>query len=72
MRHHAVVPESSLPSLMMPCPVCGGRMVFNGRRPLSVELEDTIYMCQRCGAELIRTSMRGAGKPRTGPASEAA
>jgi len=72
MRHQAVAPESSLPSLMMPCPVCAGRMVFSGRRPLSVELEDTIFTCRRCGAELIRTSMPKAGKPGTELTPEAA
>jgi hypothetical protein len=33
-------------------------MVFHGRRPISPEVEDTIYACRRCGAELIRTSVR--------------
>jgi DNA-directed RNA polymerase subunit RPC12/RpoP len=55
---------------MMPCPVCSGRMVFEGRRTVSAELEDTIYACRRCGAELIRTSVRkSAGSDK---ASEAA
>ena len=58
MRHQAVAPASSLPSLMMPCPVCAGRMVFNGRRPVAADFEDTVYACRSCGAELIRTSMR--------------
>jgi DNA-directed RNA polymerase subunit RPC12/RpoP len=66
----AAAPASSLPSLMMPCPVCSGRMVFEGRRTVSAELEDTIYACRRCGAELIRTSVRkSAGSDK---ASEAA
>jgi DNA-directed RNA polymerase subunit RPC12/RpoP len=55
MRFQAV-PPSSLPSLMMPCPVCAGRMVYSARRPISSEVEDTVYACRRCGAELIRTS----------------
>jgi hypothetical protein len=58
MRHQTVVPPSSLPSLMMPCPVCAGRMVYQARRPVSSEMEDTIYSCRRCGAELIRSSVR--------------
>ncbi len=58
MRHQTVVPPSSLPSLMMPCPVCSGRMVYQTRRPVSSEMEDTVYACRRCGAELIRTSVR--------------
>jgi DNA-directed RNA polymerase subunit RPC12/RpoP len=57
MRHHHTA-SSSLPSLMMPCPVCAGRMVYNGRRPIAADIEDTIYACKRCGAELIRTSVR--------------
>ena len=43
---------------MMPCPACAGRMVFHGRRPVSAEVEDTVYACRSCGAELIRTSVR--------------
>jgi DNA-directed RNA polymerase subunit RPC12/RpoP len=60
MRHHMAAPTSSLPSLMMPCPVCAGRMVYHGRRPIAPDVEDTIYACRRCGAELIRTSVRAA------------
>ena len=57
MRHKAAVPASSLPSLMMPCPVCAGRMTYRGRS-VSAEMEDTIYACRSCGAELVRTSIR--------------
>jgi hypothetical protein len=60
MRHQSVVPPSSLPSLMMPCPMCAGRMVYNAKRPISAEVEDTVYVCRRCGAELIRSSVRPA------------
>ncbi len=42
---------------MMPCPMCAGRMVYKGRRPISSEVEDTIYACRQCGAELIRTTV---------------
>jgi len=62
MRHKAAAPASSLPSLMMPCPVCAGRMAFTSRHPISAEVEDTVYACRRCGAELIRTSMRKTSK----------
>jgi hypothetical protein len=58
MRHQMATPTSSLPSLMMPCPVCAGRMVYHGRRPIAPDVEDTIYACRRCGAELIRTTVR--------------
>jgi predicted SprT family Zn-dependent metalloprotease len=68
MRHKTAMPASSLPSLMMPCPVCAGRMSYDGRRVVSAELEDTVYACRRCGAELIRTSMRKIA----GPDAEAA
>jgi hypothetical protein len=53
-------PASSLPSLMMPCTFCAGRMVYNTKRPCSSELEDTVYTGSSCGAELIRTSLRQA------------
>ena len=43
---------------MMPCSVCAGRMVFHARRPVSPEVEDTVYACHSCGTELIRTSVR--------------
>jgi DNA-directed RNA polymerase subunit RPC12/RpoP len=62
MRHQTVTPPSSLPSLMMPCPVCAGRMVYKARRPITSEVEDTVYACRRCGAELIRTTVRPADR----------
>lgn len=58
MRQQAVAPPSSLPSLMMPCPICAGRMVYQACRPISSDVEDTVYACGRCGAELIRSSVR--------------
>jgi hypothetical protein len=57
---------------MMPCPVCAGRMVFHGRRPLSADIEDTVFACRRCGAELIRTSMRQTARPGAEQKPEAA
>jgi hypothetical protein len=68
MRHHAATPASSLPSLMMPCPVCAGRMAYHGCRAVSAEIEDTVYACRSCGAELVRTSIR----PSANPGAEAA
>ena len=55
---------------MMPCPVCAGRMVYQARRPITSEVEDTIYACRRCGAELIRTSV--CPVPQAGRSAEAA
>jgi hypothetical protein len=49
---------SSLPSLMMPCPNCAGRMVYQSLRSLGPDIEDTVYACRSCGGELIRTSVR--------------
>jgi DNA-directed RNA polymerase subunit RPC12/RpoP len=56
--NHPAASASSLPSLMMPCPNCAGRMVYHGRSSIGPDVEDTVYACRRCGAELIRTSMR--------------
>ena len=72
MRHQTAGPPSSLPSLMMPCPVCAGRMVFQARRPITAEVEDTVYACRSCGAELIRTSAIRAAKPGQINSAEAA
>jgi hypothetical protein len=47
-------------------------MVFHGHRPLNHEIEDTVYACRRCGAELIRTSLRKTPKPGAAHAPEAA
>ena len=30
-------------------------MVYQARKPVTSEIEDTIYACRDCGAELIRT-----------------
>jgi hypothetical protein len=57
MRQYAAAPASGLPSLMMPCPACAGRMVYRGRQPITSEVEDTIFACS-CGTELIRTTTR--------------
>lgn len=38
-------------------------MAYHGRRAVSAEMEDTIFTCRQCGAELIRTSMRNAANP---------
>jgi DNA-directed RNA polymerase subunit RPC12/RpoP len=53
---------SNLPSLLMPCADCAGRMVYKTKRICSSELEDTVYTCRICGAELIRTSIRAGCK----------
>jgi hypothetical protein len=37
-------------------------MVYNSRRVATADLEDTIYACRNCGAELIRTSVRHVTK----------
>jgi len=72
MRAQTLTPPSSLPSLMMPCPVCAGRMVYQGRRPITSEVEDTVYACRSCGAELIRTSACRSGEAKDIKNAEAA
>jgi len=67
MRHQAVESPSSLPSLMMPCPICAGRMAFHARHPVTADLDDTVYACRNCGAELIRTSVRRGNRPAPPP-----
>ncbi len=57
---------------MMPCPVCAGRMVYQRRRPITSEVEDTVYACRSCGAELIRTSASHPAKPGQIKSAEAA
>jgi hypothetical protein len=51
---------SHLPSLIMPCPYCGHRMVVTSIEPIAPddsqgELEDVTHACQSCGTELVRT-----------------
>ena len=62
MRHPAASPTSSLPSLMMPCSVCAGRMVYHGLHHVGPDVEDSVYACRSCGAEVIRTSVRKTTK----------
>jgi hypothetical protein len=53
-----VVPPSSLPSLIMPCPYCGHRMVVTSIEPAvsaEADLEDVTHACKQCGTELVRT-----------------
>ena len=58
MRHPAAALASRLPSIIMPCPVCAGRMAYHGCRAVGPDVEDTVYACKGCGAEVIRTAMR--------------
>jgi len=50
---------------MMPCPVCAGRMAYKACRPISTEVEDTVYACKQCGTELIRTTVCQSAAVRT-------
>ena len=59
------MPPSSLPSLMMPCPVCAGRMAYKACRSINAEVEDTVYACKQCGTELIRTTVCQSAAIRT-------
>ncbi len=54
---------SALPSLIIPCPRCGGRLTATAAKPLTLTaeavelpgLENIAHGCTRCGTELIRT-----------------
>jgi hypothetical protein len=62
--HQQRVASSQLPSLIMPCPVCSGRLVFRAvtaTKPPS-ELEDSEYACEGCGTQVIRTTLRRGGQ----------
>jgi hypothetical protein len=62
-RTHAFRPRgtaSSLPSLIIPCPHCGGRMMAAAVKPRAVAadssgVKDIAHGCERCGTELIRS-----------------
>ncbi|HKM88408.1 MAG TPA: hypothetical protein VJX48_07370 [Xanthobacteraceae bacterium] len=46
--------------------------MFHARYPVTSEVEDTVYACRSCGAELIRTSARQASPPTPIKSAEAA
>lgn len=59
--------SSQLPSLIMPCPVCTGRLVFRGvtaTKPPS-DVEDHVHACESCGAQVIRTTLRRSKTAKT-------
>lgn len=65
--HLQKLTSSQLPSLIMPCPVCTGRLVFKAvmvSKPAS-EVEDHVHACDRCGAQVIRTTRRRSTSAKT-------
>jgi len=49
---------SALPAAIIPCPKCGvGHFSFRSIEALQPDLgiEDVVYACKKCGAELICT-----------------
>jgi len=46
-------------------------MAYQGRRAIAPDLEDTVYACGKCGAELVRTSVRQASSGQAKPAEAA-
>jgi len=60
MREHRAASPSQLPSLIMPCPICTGRLVFRFVTPSqpASDLEDSVYGCERCDTEVVRTTLR--------------
>lgn len=63
MNGQAIV-ASSLPSLIIPCPHCLGRMVFRTIQTAERDLQDMVYACAQCGTELVRTTFRTADPAR--------
>jgi hypothetical protein len=63
MRQQRVA-SSQLPSLIMPCPGCTGRLVFRTVTPTKPpsDLEDSVYACECCGTQVIRTTFRKTTK----------
>ena len=54
--------QSELPSLLLPCPLCGHRMAITSVTPLAfadhnepADLEDVTHSCVPCGTAVIRT-----------------
>jgi hypothetical protein len=67
MRYQGVA-LSYLPSLLLPCPHCGHRMVVAAVEPArlangaaSNDLEDITHGCVQCGTRLTRTVRSLAG-----------
>jgi predicted RNA-binding Zn-ribbon protein involved in translation (DUF1610 family) len=38
-------------------------MAYQGRRAIAADMEDTVYACGKCGAEVVRTSVRRTTEP---------
>ena len=56
---------SALPAAIIPCPRCGvGRFSFRSIQAIQpdLDIEDVVYACKKCGAELICTE-RGKRQP---------
>jgi hypothetical protein len=47
-------------------------MTYRGCQAVAPDVEDTVYACKRCGAELIRTAMRNPSDAGKRSAAEAA
>jgi hypothetical protein len=37
-------------------------MMYHGLHTVAADIEDTVYACRRCGAEVVRTSVRKPGR----------
>jgi hypothetical protein len=37
-------------------------MQYHGHHTVAADIEDTVYACRRCGAEVVRTSVRKRGR----------
>ena len=67
-----LISPSNLPTLMMPCPCCGGRMMHLATPEVlpAESVEDVTHSCGQCGTELTRTIRSGSSawaRPRQTP-----
>jgi len=44
-------------------------MAYQGRRAIAADMEDTVYACGNCGAEVVRTSVRRADQAKPAEAA---
>jgi hypothetical protein len=58
MQNRRATSRSQLPSFLIPCPHCGGRMAMKMIKPVffADDLEEITHVCDGCGSELSRTA----------------
>jgi hypothetical protein len=58
-----IAPPSYLPSMLLPCPSCGGRITIKSAEPDAIDkdLQNITHQCAHCSTQLIRTIIRWSG-----------